>query len=403
MAETNEHNYFIPQTTQEKIDAIRYNLRHNVPTGEITWAALRHKCGYEMIWGSVDNKRERQRFKDLLHQLADIEDLSNTRCRINKIYSEDKDVLGDSFDRRRVGNNSGKGIWQEQTKYALMLFLSRQIDTSLPSDKKQTLSLNSTYLGKVIGLVNQEYNSTSAEKLFLLENPSIKKHDIQNMKFHCAPIIKSVLRSALQNIQKLYGGISWRETYIFSEKIESANEGTLVMSEYTATQKDIHNIDAIYKRTVLDEMGVSTQRVVYLQNKQDEFYKRVLALYNEANGTNYTDWYQTFEICITPNQFYSAFNVIEKEFLSNKSLEESRKKCNKRFAERLEKNTIASYSSATRKLEKFTSAFSEDILDLIDLGFYTVEELVQEANLFKYHDSYLTNQEKCRNAFVQLS
>ena len=87
---TNEkaNNMSIPRTTQEKIDLTKSYLLANVSPGIYTWADVRHKCGYEIIWGNANNKRDRQKFKELLHQLADIEELSTTKCRINKIYSD---------------------------------------------------------------------------------------------------------------------------------------------------------------------------------------------------------------------------------------------------------------------------------------------------------------------------
>lgn len=402
MTERDLNNLYIPQTTQEKVDATKWLLRNNVSTGEYTWAGLRKKCGYEIIWGNADNQRERQRFKSLIHQLADVEELSTTKCRIKEIYTEGK-VIIDDIDQRSVGNNTGKGIWQRETKYALMAFLSKQIDPTVPPNEKQTFFLSSDYLCKVIGLVNIKYNNQREELLFLNENPSIKKTDIRNMKFHCKSAVERILYSALQNIQKSYGGISWRETYRFFEQITNSEDATIVLSEYTATQKDIHNIDAVYKRMVLDEMGAANLRVLYLHNKQEQYYDKVLAMFNEDNGTNYTQWYRTNEICVTPSQFYSALDTIEKELLSFSSLTEKKKICNDRFLLRLENHTKKSYETAVKKVDKYISSFSQDILDMIDIGFYTEEELVQAAHLFKYDSDYLTNQEKCRNAFVKLA
>ena len=70
-------------------------------------------------------------------------------------------------------------------------------------------------------------------------------------------------------------------TYCFCKNSDVSFNCAGVSSNYYADQKDIHRIDAVFKRIVLDEMGLTSQRFVYLHNKQDAFYDRVLSLYNE--------------------------------------------------------------------------------------------------------------------------
>lgn len=403
MTTEQEKKTLIPNTEQEKIDTIQELLKSNVSPGEITWAKLRQKCGYEAIWGYSDNQREREKFKEFICQLADIEEISNTKCMVKEIYSTPCEIATKNIDLRIAGNHTGKGFWQILTKYALMKLLDNQIDHSMPPDTKQTIYLTDSYLSKVVGLVNPNYKNKTAERLFLKENPTIKMNDIQSMYNHCYPIITQVIRSGLNYLQRNYGGITWRDTYCFCKNSDVSFNCAGVSSNYYADQKDIHRIDAVFKRIVLDEMGLTSQRFVYLHNKQDAFYDRVLSLYNEENGTAYTEWYRTIEICVTPSQFYSAFDAFETELISYSRLDMDKRKCNERFIQRLENSTKKSYTSASNKLERYITSLSQDILDFIDMGFYTMEELIQAAHLYKYDDEYLAKQEKCRNNFIALS
>ena len=403
MTTEQEKKTLIPNTEQEKIDTIQELLKSNVSPGEITWAKLRQKCGYEAIWGYSDNQREREKFKEFICQLADIEEISNTKCMVKEIYSTPCEIATKNIDLRIAGNHTGKGFWQILTKYALMKLLDNQIDHSMPPDTKQTIYLTDSYLSKVVGLVNPNYKNKTAERLFLKENPTIKMNDIQSMYNHCYPIITQVIRSGLNYLQRNYGGITWRDTYCFCKNSDVSFNCAGVSSNYYADQKDIHRIDAVFKRIVLDEMGLTSQRFVYLHNKQDAFYDRVLSLYNEENGTAYTEWYRTIEICVTPSQFYSAFDAFETELISYSRLDMEKRKCNERFIQRLENSTKKSYTSASNKLERYITSLSQDILDFIDMGFYTMEELIQAAHLYKYDDEYLAKQEKCRNNFIALS
>ena len=403
MTTEQEKKTLIPNTEQEKIDTIQELLKSNVSPGEITWAKLRQKCGYEAIWGYSDNQREREKFKEFICQLADIEEISNTKCMVKEIYSTPCEIATKNIDLRIAGNHPGKGFWQILTKYALMKLLDNQIDHSMPPDTKQTIYLTDSYLSKVVGLVNPNYKNKTAERLFLKENPTIKMNDIQSMYNHCYPIITQVIRSGLNYLQRNYGGITWRDTYCFCKNSDVSFNCAGVSSNYYADQKDIHRIDAVFKRIVLDEMGLTSQRFVYLHNKQDAFYDRVLSLYNEENGTAYTEWYRTIEICVTPSQFYSAFDAFETELISYSRLDMEKRKCNERFIQRLENSTKKSYTSASNKLERYISSLSQDILDFIDMGFYTMEELIQAAHLYRYDDEYLAKQEKCRNNFIALS
>lgn len=403
MTTEQEKKTFIPNTEQEKIDAIQELLKNNVSPGKITWAKLRQKCGYEAIWGYSDNQREREKFKEFICQLADIEEISTTKCIVKEIYATPCEIATKSIDLRIVGNHAGKGFWQILTKYALMKLLDNQIDHSMPPDVQQTFYLSDSYLSKVIGLVNQNYKNKTAELIFLKENPAIKMSDIQSMYNHCHSIITQVIHSGLNHLQKNYGGITWRDTYCFCKDSDIAFNSADVSSNYYADLKDVHNIDAVYKRIVLDEMGLTSQRLVYLHNRQDVFYDRVLSLYNEENGTAYTECYRTIEICVTPSQFYSAYDAFETEMLSYSRLDIDKKKCNERFIQRLENSTRKSYTSANNKVEQFISSISQDVLDFIDMGFYTMEELIRMAHLYRYDDEYLTKQEKCRNNFIVLS
>lgn len=403
MTTEQEKKTLIPNTEQEKIDTIQELLKSNVSPGEITWAKLRQKCGYEAIWGYSDNQREREKFKEFICQLADIEEISNTKCMVKEIYSTPCEIATKNIDLRIAGNHTGKGFWQILTKYALMKLLDNQIDHSMPPDTKQTIYLTDSYLSKVVGLVNPNYKNKTAERLFLKENPTIKMNDIQSMYNHCYPIITQVIRSGLNYLQRNYGGITWRDTYCFCKNSDVSFNCAGVSSNYYADQKDIHRIDAVFKRIVLDEMGLTSQRFVYLHNKQDAFYDRVLSLYNEENGTAYTEWYRTIEICVTPSQFYSAFDAFETELISYSRLDMDKRKCNERFIQRLENSTKKSYTSASNKLERYITSLSQDILDFIDMGFYTMEELIQAAHLYRYDDEYLAKQEKCRNNFIALS
>ena len=403
MTTEQEKKTLIPNTEQEKIDTIQELLKSNVSPGEITWAKLRQKCGYEAIWGYSDNQREREKFKEFICQLADIEEISNTKCMVKEIYSTPCEIATKNIDLRIAGNHTGKGFWQILTKYALMKLLDNQIDHSMPPDTKQTIYLTDSYLSKVVGLVNPNYKNKTAERLFLKENPTIKMNDIQSMYNHCYPIITQVIRSGLNYLQRNYGGITWRDTYCFCKNSDVSFNCAGVSSNYYADQKDIHRIDAVFKRIVLDEMGLTSQRFVYLHNKQDAFYDRVLSLYNEENGTAYTEWYRTIEICVTPSQFYSAFDAFETELISYSRLDMEKRKCNERFIQRLENSTKKSYTSASNKLERYITSLSQDILDFIDMGFYTMEELIQAAHLYRYDDEYLAKQEKCRNNFIALS
>lgn len=403
MTKEQEIKKLIPNTEQEKIDTIHELLKSNVSPGEITWVKLRQKCGYEAIWGYSDNQRKRKKFKKFIRQLADIEEISNTKCKVKEIYATPCEITINNIDLRIAGNHAGKGFWQILTKYALMKLLDNQIDHSMSPDAKQTFYLSDSYLSKVVGLVNQNYKSKTAERLFLNENPTIKMSDIQSMYNHCYPIIAQVIHSGLNNLQKSYGGINWRETYCFCKNSPVSFNNIDTFSNYYADQKDIHNIDAVYKRIVLVEMGLTSQRFVYLYNKQDAFYERVLSLFNEENGTEYTEWYRTIEICVTPSQFYSAFDAFETELLSYSRLDIDKKKCNERFIQRLENSTKKSYTNACNKLEQYIASISQDVLDFIDMGFYTMEELIQMAHLYRYDEGYLTNQEKCRNNFIVLS
>lgn len=396
-------NYLLSLTAQEKINIIKQQLQNSIHLGEHTWASLRHQCNYEELFGYANNKRERQKFKDILHNLADIEELSNTRCRIKKIYTDDTYVDINHFDRRTYGNNRGKGIWQNKPKYALLLYFKKQLDSLPSSTDKQVLYLNSTELGKIIGLVNFKYNNLSYENTFLHNNPTIKEKDIRNMKFHCKSILNRIVYSALRSIQNLQAGISFRHTYRFYRNPTSIQKSANESLEYSATEEDIYNIESIYTQSVLDEMNILNLRIVYLHNRETEFYNKVLEQFNHHNNTNYTRMYRTIEICINPVQFYSFFNTTEKKFFSKAYLNECKQECNTNFIAQLEKNTSSSYLNACMKIEKYMSLFSEDIIDLIELGIFTLEELLKEARLFKFADNYLSLQKKCRDEFVSLS
>ena len=117
MTKEQEIKKLIPNTEQEKIDTIHELLKSNVSPGEITWVKLRQKCGYEAIWGYSDNQRKRKKFKKFIRQLADIEEISNTKCKVKEIYATPCEITTNNIDLRIAGNHAGKGCPLRQRRF----------------------------------------------------------------------------------------------------------------------------------------------------------------------------------------------------------------------------------------------------------------------------------------------
>ena len=133
-------------TDDAKINQLRIFLKANITVGEYSWATLRKKCGYEALFGNANNKRERDKFKRIIREFADFEELSDTKCLVKEIYTDEKEIILDLADGRMYGNNTGQGIWQKQTLYPLMLFINKQIDNTKSMDNVQFCYFTRKYL-----------------------------------------------------------------------------------------------------------------------------------------------------------------------------------------------------------------------------------------------------------------
>lgn len=233
---------------------------------------------------------------------------------------------------------------------------------------------------------------------FLKQVPGVTKKDIRDMYALCMPTISRILKTSLNNIQNTCKGISWRKTYRFYSSTHvyiDSKKTDFSLHQYIATPDDVNTIDTEYKRAVLDEMEMSTEWVVHQQNRTEEFYEKILSLFNKEQGTHYNEFYQEIEISVKPAEFFPFFNSIEKELLSTNRQKENIQRCNTLFIELLEKNT-------NRKADEYISTFSQEIRNLIETAIISTGDIPETAILTKYSTHSINMQEMCRNTFIRL-
>lgn len=199
--------------------------------------------------------KKKDRILEGLKQAIDYERIGTTKYKVNRII-KDWFIL---FDERMFGNNSS---YNKKAPDLLLDHLLYHAKGEVVDGKKQVF-ISEREIQKVVGFCNSNYGSDKHIE-GLISTGKATRLDVQLFYTAHSSKCKDVITSTMSQLKARLLTLRYEKLFLIE-----ADEGQRI------TTREESEFIRDCKRKVLEEMQISKEYLVYLRNKQHEFYEKL--------------------------------------------------------------------------------------------------------------------------------